>query len=235
MSTQDVLEELKSLGKPTIKKVLINHGAREPFYGTPVEALKKIQKRIKRDHKLALELYETGVSDAMYLAGLIVDDGKMTKKDLDRWVKQAYWYMLSESTVPWVAAESPHGWELGLEWIESKTESIAAAGWSTLGSVLKIKSDEELDLAKIQELLDRIAKTIHSQPNRVRLQMNGFVIDVGCYVVGLTARALKVADAVGVVSVNMGDTACKVLGAREYIEKVQASGKAGKKRKTAKC
>jgi len=85
-------------------------------------------------------------------------------------VKQAYWYMLSESTVPWVAAESPHGWALGLEWIESKTEGIAAAGWSTLGAVLKIKKDEELDLAQIQELLDRVATTIHSQANRVRLQ-----------------------------------------------------------------
>src|SRR5947209_5142815 len=134
MTAQDVLDELKAMAKPSIKKVLMNHGAREPFYGVPVENLKKIQKRIKRDHALALELYETGVSDAMYLAGLIVDDGKMTKKDLDRWVKQAYWYMLSESTVPWVAAESPHGWALGLEWIESKTESIAAAGWSTLGA-----------------------------------------------------------------------------------------------------
>lgn len=171
----------------------------------------------------------------MYLAGLIVDDGKMTRKDLARWVKQAYWYMLSESTVPWVAAESPHGWELGLEWIESKTESIAAAGWSTLGGILKIKKDEELNLAGIQQLLDRVATTIHSQPSRVRHQMNGFVIDVGSYVMGLTGEALKVADAIGVVKVEMGGTACKVPSARESIEKVHASEKAGKKRKTAKC
>jgi len=235
MTAQDVLDELKAVGKPSIKKVLMNHGAREPFYGVPVEELKKIQKRIKRDHALALELYETGVSDAMYLAGLIADDGKMTKKDLNRWVKLAYWYMLSESTVPWVAAESPYGWELGMEWIASKTESIAAAGWSTLGSLLKIKRDEELDLSKIQELLDRVATTIHSQPNRVRLQMNGFVIDAGSYVLALTGKALEVADSIGLVKVDMGGTACKVPSARDYIEKAHVGGKAGKKRKTAKC
>jgi len=235
MTVLDVLEELKTVAKPSIKRILMNHGAREPFYGVSVEDLKKIQKRIKRDHALALELYETGISDAMYLAGLIVDDSKMTRKDLNRWVKDAYWHMLSEYTVPWVAAESPHGWALGLEWIESKTEGIAAAGWSTLGALLKLKKDEEIDLAKVQELLDRVATTIHSQANRVRHQMNGFVIDVGSYVVPLAGKAMEVADKIGVVKVDMGGTACKVPVARESIEKALASGKAGKKRKTVKC
>ena len=235
MTFQEVLDELKSLGKPSIKKVLINHGAREPFFGVSIEDLKKIQKRIKKDHALALQLYDTGISDAMYFAGLIVDDPKMTKKDLTRWVKQAYWYMLSEYTVSWVAAESPHGWAMGLEWIESKNEMIAAAGWSTLGGVLKLKPDDELDMAKIRELLDRVAKTIHQQPNRVRYQMNAFVIEVGSFVAPLTDRALEVADRIGLVKVDMGETECKVPGARVYIEKAQAGGKLGKKRKTVKC
>jgi 3-methyladenine DNA glycosylase AlkD len=235
MTAQEILDQLKALGKPSIKKVLINHGAREPFFGVSVEDLKKIQKRLKKDHALALELYETGISDAMSLAGLIVDDAKMTKKDLNRWVKDAYWYMLSEYTVPWVAAESPHGWTLGLEWIESKTEGIAAAGWSTLGAALKIKPDDQLDTAAIDGLLDRVATTIHHQANRVRYQMNGFVIDVGCYVAALTSRALEAADRIGLVKVDMGGTACKVPVARAYIEKARASGKLGKKRKTVKC
>jgi 3-methyladenine DNA glycosylase AlkD len=235
MTAQEVVDELKALGKPSIKKVLINHGACEPFFGVSVEDLKKLQKRIKKDHALALELYETGISDAMYLAGLIVDDARMTKKDLRRWVTAASWSMLSEFTVPWVASEGQHGWEMGLEWIESKTETIAAAGWSTLGAVLKIKPDDELNLAKIGELLNRVAETIHDQPNRVRLQMNGFVIDVGSFVAALTDRSLEVADKIGLVKVDMGETECKVRGAREYIEKVRAAGKLGKKRKTAKC
>ena len=235
MTAQEVVDELKALGKPSIKKVLISHGAREPFFGVSIEDLKKLQKRIKKDHALALELYETGISDAMYLAGLIVDDARMTRKDLTRWVKAAYWYLLSESTVPWVAAEGPHGWAIGLEWIESRTEAIAAAGWSTLGAVLKIKPADELDMAKIGELLDRVARTIHDRPNRVRLLMNGFVIDVGSYVAPLTDRSLEVADKIGLVKVDMGGTACKVPGAREYIEKVRTAGKLGKKRETAKC
>lgn len=235
MTLQEVLDELRALGKPSIKKVLINHGARDPFFGVSVEDLKKIQKRIKTDRAPALELYATGISDAMYLAGMIVDDAQTTKEDLARWVKGAYWYLLSETTVPWAAAESRHGWAIGLEWIESRTETVAAAGWSTLGTLLKIKPDDQLDLAKIGELLDRIVRTIHDQPNRVRYQMNAFVIETGCYVAASTARAFEAADAIGLVKVDMRGTACKVPDAREYIEKVQALGKLGKKRKSARC
>ena len=46
--------------------------------------MKKIQKRVKMDYQLALDLYDTGIADAMYLAGLIADDAKMTRKDLQK-------------------------------------------------------------------------------------------------------------------------------------------------------
>ena len=78
----------------------------EPFYGVKVGDLKILVKKIKTDHNLALELYQTGNSDAMYLAGLIADENLVTRKVLQDWAKKAYWYMLSEYTVPWLAAES---------------------------------------------------------------------------------------------------------------------------------
>src|SRR5438270_5709728 len=102
-TAKQIVDELKPLGSESYKKVLLKHGAKEPFFGVKIEDLKKIQKRIKKDHALALDLYATGISDAMYLAGLIADDEKMTKKDLQRWAEEAHMPLLSEYTVPWVA------------------------------------------------------------------------------------------------------------------------------------
>lgn len=235
MTVAEIIAELKKLGSESYKKTLMKHGAKEPFFGVKIEDLKKIQKRIKKDYQLALDLYDTGISDAMYLAGLIADDGKMTKKDLQKWVKGATWPMLSEYTVAWAAAESRFGRELGLEWIDSKDEGIAAAGWSTLGSLVSIKPDEELDLAELKRLLARIEKTIHRAPNRVRYMMNGFVIAVGSYVAPLTELAIQTAKKIGQVTVDMGDTACQVPSAAVYIDKVKKRGSIGKKRKMARC
>ena len=121
--------------KDSYKKVLLKHGIPEPVLGVSVEEMKKIQKRIKKDYQLALDLFDTGVYDAMYLAGLIADDLKMTPKDLQRWVEQASARVLCGSTVAWVAAESNHGRDMALQWIDSKKEHVAAAGWSTLRAV----------------------------------------------------------------------------------------------------
>jgi 3-methyladenine DNA glycosylase AlkD len=238
MSTESaakIVEELKSLGSDSTKRVLMKHGAQEPFFGVKIEHLKKIQKRIKMDYQLALDLYDTGISDAMYLAGLIADDARMTRKDLQRWVKGAYWYMLSEYTVPWVASGSKHGRDLALEWIESKNELIASAGWATLSSLVATKDDAELDLPELKKLLARIEKTIHKQPNRVRGAMNQFVIAVGGYVKSLTDLAIKTGEKIGQVEVDMGDTSCQVPFAPDYIRKIQKRGTIGKKRKSAKC
>ena len=65
--------------------------------------------------------------------------------------------------------------------------------------------------------------------------MNGFVIAVGTSVVPLAAEAIKTAESIGKVHVDMGETSCKVPLATEKIEKAVKFGRQGKKRKSARC
>jgi len=232
---ESLMQQLQQLGSESIKKIFLKHGAREPFFGVKVEYLKKIQKKIKTDYSLSLELFNTGNSDAMYLAGLIADPKKMTRDNLNQWVEKAYWYMISEFTVAWVASESLYGTELALKWIDSDKENIAACGWATMASIASIKRDDEIDVTLYRSLLDRVTRTIHSERNRVRYAMNNFVITVGGYCSHLTEEASKTATALGIVTVDMGGTACKVPSAIDYIKKMHNRGTLGKKRKTAVC
>ena len=91
MTATEIVAELKTLGSETTKKTLMKHGAKEPFFGVKVEHLKKIQKRIKMDYQLALDLYDTGILRRDVPGRTDRRRRKMTKKDLDRWVKGAYW------------------------------------------------------------------------------------------------------------------------------------------------
>lgn len=235
MSLEEIMQQLQQMGNESTKKVLVKHGAREPFFGVKIEDMKKIVKRTKTDYALSIQLYNTGNSDAMYLAGLIADPLKMTRDNLNDWAEKAYWYMLSEFTVAWVASESPYGTELALQWIESDKENIAAAGWSTLAGIASIKNDNEIESGLYKQLLERVSKTIHSEKNRVRHTMNNFVITVGGYCTHLSAEAINVASTLGKVKVDMGGTACKVPDATEYINKMHKRNLLGKKRKSARC
>jgi len=235
MTVADIMTELKAKGSDNIKNILLKHGVKEPFFGVKVEYLKVIEKKIKKDYQLALELYATGNADAMYLAGLIADDDQMTQEDLQQWVEKAESTNISGYTVPWVTAGSRYGYEMGLQWIDAKEEHIAVAGWSTLGGLTALKPDSELDIPAYKKLLDRVAAQIHTAGNREKLAMNGFIIAVGSYIPELTAEAVAVANKIGILTVDMNGTACKVPLAADYIKKVSDKGQLGKKKKKLKC
>ncbi|MCJ8292364.1 MAG: DNA alkylation repair protein [Crocinitomicaceae bacterium] len=235
MTTKEILSELEGYGDEKTKKTYMTLGAKEPLFGVKVQDLKKILKKTKKNHELSLELFATGNYDAMYLAGLMADELQITKEQLELWVGQAYFSYLCEYTVPWVAAETEHGFELGLKWIQSDIETVASAGWGTLAYYAGVHKDEKLDLKAYIKLLDTVEKEIHGAQNRVRYAMNSFVIAVGTYVESLTEKSKEVAKAIGKVSVDVGGTACKVPLANDYIDKVIARGRIGVKRKTARC
>ncbi len=235
MTSTEVMSELKKQGTEQIRKIWKSHGVKGDFFGVKIGDMKVIQKKIKHDHALALELFDTKNADAMYFAGLISEPEKMSKADLQHWAETANWYMLSEYIVAWTAAESKFGHELAMKWIKSKEENVGSTGWCTYSCLLALKKDEELDLKEIEMLLGEVKDKIHKMPNRVKYTMNGFVIAVGSYVQALTAKAKAVTKSIGEVTVEMGGTACKVPDALAYIKKMEDSGKLGKKKKTVFC
>lgn len=235
MTAAALIAQLEPLGTESYRRILRNHGAKDPLLGVKVEELKKFQRKIKKDYQLALDLFQTGIYDAQYLAGLIADETRMTQRDLRRWLATGNSIVLCGTVVAWIAAESAHGPELALEWIESADENTAQTGWATLGSLIAITGDTRVDRARLTALLRRVGKTIHQQPNRVRYTMNGFVIGVGIYVPELTELAIQIGKTIGPVTVDMGDTACVVPFPPAYIEKAKKRGVIGKTRKTARC
>lgn len=234
MTAQEIVEKLRPMGRESYKRVMLKHGAQEPIFGVAIADMKPIQKEVKKDYQLALDLFSTGIYDAMYLAGLIADDARMTRSDLEDWLRKANCSAISNVTVAWVAAGSSHGWDLGLDWIDSKEEKAQCAGWATLSGWVAIRPDAQLDIAKLKELLQRVKASIHHQSSGLKYQMNGFVIAVGSHVLELHAEAVSVGESIGRLEIELiGD--CKLPPICEYIQKVADRGKIGVKRKTVKC
>ncbi|NBD26643.1 DNA alkylation repair protein [Paenibacillus glycinis] len=235
MTYEETMRQLASMGSEQTKKTFLNHGAQEPLFGVKIGDLKKLVKAVKKDQALAYALYESGNSDAMYLAGLSVDPGALTMERLRDWALRANWYLLAETTVPGLAAESPHGRALAMEWIASPLELVACCGWSTYANLASITPDGELDLDELRGLLRLAGESIHSERNRVRYAMNAFVIAAGGYVKPLHAEAKAVAETIGKVRVDVGNTACKVPVAADDIAKLETMDRIGQKRKTCIC
>ena len=235
MNLNEVMSALKKVGSAQSRKIYARHGAPENMFGCKVADMKKIAKKIKGQQDLALELYSTGNADAMYLAGIVADGNQMKKAELNRWAREANWYMVSEYAVAGVAAEHPDAVAIANKWINAKKEHVAAAGWNTYTNVLATREDDELDHKEIKSHLKMIEGSINAAKNRVRYTMNGFVIAVGSYMPSLTKNATATAKKIGKVEVEMGETSCKVPLATDYIAKIESMGRVGQKKKSAKC
>jgi 3-methyladenine DNA glycosylase AlkD len=235
MTLAQVMSELAAKGSDSIKRTLLKHGAKEPFFGVRIGDLKPLQKKLKGEQALALQLYATGNGDAQYLAGMIADGAKMTRTQLEQWVDTAAWRMISGTPVPWVTSEHPDGCTLALKWIDSPKESVAYSGWNTLSALAATVPDDALPMKQFAALLDRVAKTMPTAPDDVRYAMNGFVIACGTYLAPLADKAIATARKIGRVEIDMGDTACKVPEAESYILKSRHGAPVAPKRKTVRC
>lgn len=235
MDVQTVLQELELLGSERTKKVYMQQGAHEPLFGVTTGAMKPIVKKIKKNQLLADELYATGNYDAMYLAGMIADPEAMTEVDFNKWMKGAYFYMISDFIVAVTLAETDFAQAVSDRWIATDKELYVSAGYSCYCWLLGNRKDEEFDREKLNNMLETVEKTIHSSPDRAKYAMNNFVTTVGVSYIPLHEKAVSVANNIGTVDVFRGKTKCSVPVAAVEIQKVVDKGRLGFKRKNVRC
>lgn len=235
MTLNETMSELEKLGSEQTRKIYTNHGCKSEMFGVRVADLKKVLKQTKKDHDLALKLYQTGNADAQYLAGLMANPKKMTKQDFQDWAQGATWYMVAEYAVAWNVAESPMCLELVDNWINSENELIQSIGWASLSSYLGYEKREPLDPELLNGYLNKIEKEIHTSANRTKYTMNGLVISLGAAEPDYFDTCQELARRIGKVEVFMGKTSCKVPEAVSYLDKIKSMGRIGKKKKTMKC
>jgi 3-methyladenine DNA glycosylase AlkD len=218
MTAHEVLAQLQKLGKPNTVKIYARHGVSGPCYGVAYGDLKPLVKEIGRNQRVALDLWSSGVHDARVAATMIAEPEKMTRAQIESWLDDCTNYVLTDA-VSGIAAEMPVALEMARSWIDRDGEWITTAGWNVV-AVNGAKG--RLTAHDVDGLLQRVERTIHTQPNRTRYAMNNVLIGIGGYVESLRPRSLAVANAIGTVDVDHGETGCKTPDAADYIAKLIA-------------
>ena len=235
MTAKQVMKSLADYGNEGTKRVYISHGASEPLFGVKIGDMKKLLKKVGKRYELAKELYDTVNADARYFAALCADETRMTKAVMRKWARQADWHMLSEYAVAQLISETKQGWDLGLEFIDAKKETVACCGWSTLSNWLSFRPAAEIDVGQVEALLKRLEDTIHDQPNRLRFTMCNFVVAAGAFVPEVTKQCLAIGKRLKNLEVAPVKKGCSIPEIVEDLSKIQKMGRIGKKRKQARC
>ncbi|NIM04674.1 MAG: hypothetical protein GTO55_01945 [Armatimonadetes bacterium] len=86
MTYTQIIRELRSLANPRAVEGMARYGINpKNTLGVSIPTLRKIAKRVGKDHMLAQRLWRSGIHEARILAGFIDDPSAITETQMERW------------------------------------------------------------------------------------------------------------------------------------------------------
>ena len=171
-TVSDVMAELAALEDPQIRAVNERHG---DDHGVNLTKLRELAKRLKTQHDLAGQLWETGDSAARLVALLISRPKAYSANELDAMIREAQSPKVHAWLVNYIVKKNPHADELRAAWFSDPDEIVASAGWM-LTTERVTKDAAALDLPA---LLDQIEAEMKDAPDRLQWAMNECLATIG--------------------------------------------------------
>ncbi|MEJ5964330.1 DNA alkylation repair protein [Pedobacter immunditicola] len=194
MTVREILTQLESLGNEKVRAHNIKFGAGDNQFGVKMGDIRAIAKKIKTNHPLALELWETGNVEARLLATLIVKPKELSVDEVDRMVRSERFSQVADWFNAYVVKEHPDNELLRGNWLKSNDPMAARAGWSlTAGRVAR--NPDGLDLSA---LLDRIEAEMPKSAPETQWTMNSTLAQIGINMPELRERALAIGEKMGI-------------------------------------
>ncbi|MEW1976454.1 DNA alkylation repair protein [Microbacterium profundi] len=193
ITVPDVLTQLAALKDPKMRAANEKRG---DDHGINLSKLRALAKKVKTNHALAKELWETGETAPRLLALLICKPKEFTADELDAMLRETRAPKVNDWFVNYIAKKSPLAEEMRQRWFDDADPTVAAAAWS-LTSERVAKNPEGLDL---EDLLDRIERDMKDAPARPQWSMNETLAQIGIYHPHLRARALEIGERLQVLA-----------------------------------
>jgi 3-methyladenine DNA glycosylase AlkD len=177
-SVKDVLDKLQSKAQPEQLKGMAKYGMTvEQRLGVSVPDMRKLAKEIGRDHKLALQLWETGIAEARIVAGMIDDPAKLTEEQMEDWVKGINSWDVCDQLCMNLFEKNQLVWKKIVDWSEREEEFVKRTAFSLIACLAwhdKKASDE-----KFIELLPVIIRGARDERNFVKKAVNWALRNIG--------------------------------------------------------
>ena len=171
-SAAELVTELTNLEDAKVRAVNEKHG---DTHGVNLTKLRAVAKRVKTQHELSVELWETQDPNARLLALLICSPRKFDGDTLDKMLRQTQSPKEQDWLVSYVVKKNKSAEELRTRWLVDDDGDVASAGWALTSDRVN-KKPEGLDLSG---LLDEIESSMRDAPERLQWAMNMCLAYIG--------------------------------------------------------
>lgn len=178
MNAEEILSRLDAMSDRARLEGMSRYGIKvDRALGVSLPEMRALAKSLGKDHRLAMDLWRTGVHEAMIMSSLVADPGQLTEEQMEEMVRGFDSWDVCDQCCSNLFSRSPLGFRKALEWSERKEEFQKRAGFATMAALAvhsKGLSDDEL-----QMLLEAVVLESHDDRNFVRKAVNWALRQIG--------------------------------------------------------
>lgn len=193
MAEDDILKKLESMGNQKniegAKRYGID-GAR--MLGISVYDLKKMAKDMKRDHDVAIALWESGIHEARMLAAFTDEIDKVTEKQMEKWAHDFDSWDICDQTCAYLFDKTPWAYEKAFEWSKRDEEFVKRAGFVLMAALAV--HDKKADDSRFEQFFPVIKREAHDERNFVKKAVNWALRQIGKRNIELNRKAIKLGE-----------------------------------------
>ena len=133
MTYQEIIKTLKSNANPKNIEGMSRFGiTAKNKLGIRIPVLRSLAKETGKDHKLALQLWNSKIHEAKILASMVDEIDKVTKTQMDSWIKDFDSWDVCDQVCMNLFDKTPYAFKKAVEWTKRKPEFEKRAGFALM-------------------------------------------------------------------------------------------------------
>jgi 3-methyladenine DNA glycosylase AlkD len=193
MTSRQVLARLKRLGDPKNVEGMARFGINPTgTLGVSMPEVRTLAKEIGRDHKLAGELWKSGIHEARILATLVEEPDRVTESQMERWASAFDSWDVVDQCCMNLFRKTEFAHAKALEWSGRDEEFVKRAGF-TLMATLAVHDKGAPD-SKFTKFLTATRRGATDERNFVKKAVNWALRQIGKRNQTLNAKAIEAAE-----------------------------------------
>jgi len=166
--------------------------------GVRVPDMRKLAKEIGKDHKLALELWKTGIPDARIVASMVAEPVKLTEEQMEDWVKDFNSWDVCDQVCMNLFDKTPLAWKKVRDWSKRKEEYVKRAAFSLIACLAW--HDKTADDSKFMAFLPLIKREATDERNYVKKAVSWALRHIGKRNPALNLAAIAAAKEIKLIN-----------------------------------
>lgn len=192
MRAKAVLAEMRSMADPEAVKGMARFGiTTSKALGISIPTLRKLARRLGKDHRLAGELWKSGIHEARILAAMVDDPELVTEEQMEEWVGQFDSWDVCDGCCGELFDKTNYAYAKALEWSGRREEYVRRAGY-VLMAELAVHDKKAPDEAFIG-FFDPIERGSTDPRNFVKKSVNWAIRQIGKRDLRLNRQAVALA------------------------------------------